>query len=115
MSNHFPSKRLEDPCGTICDFCLDIGVCRVIDRADNHETLMRCECREGVAQTYKLRQWHYKIGQVFSRGPCPVAWFKPDITEGTLKLESMNRKIEYWRAKVSLAEMYWAQFEKETA
>ena len=103
---------------TDCNHCGDLGVHLVSSSDDNFETLMLCDCREGKNQRYLLPVWEYKYGKIFSRGRCPLKWFKPEMSvpeivvpigrAGQVKFEdSIQHKIDYWRAKIQLAEGYW--------
>lgn len=99
-----------------CSSCFDLGVIRTREYNSHFETLMLCDCLEGQKQTYALPRWEWKLGKLFARERCPVSWFKPETTVGDggqIKMESLQKKIEYWRAKLKIAEGYWAQAKRE--
>lgn len=101
-----------------CFHCGDLGVISTKEIHSEFETLMLCACREGENQTYRLPRWEHKLGAIFKRSRCPISWFKPEkqvLGVGReMRWESIASKIDYWRAKIQIAEGYWAQAKKES-
>lgn len=100
-----------------CIDCGDLGVIRVKEKDRSFETLMLCNCEEGRRQSYQLPRWEWKHGQIFDRSKCPLEWFKPDKSivamKPEFKLAGIESKIQYWRAKIQIAEGFWAQAKQE--
>lgn len=98
-----------------CGFCNDLGIIRIIDRSDKHETLMRCECRTGHASDRPIPMWNHKLNAIYMRSACPLEWFKPSINPqtGFIDKDDLFRKKDYWSAKLKIAQGYWQSFEEE--
>lgn len=100
--NPFPI-RSRDP--ESCKACDELGIIRVKDLTDGIETLMRCDCQDGKNSLRDLPQWEPKLSSIFEKSKCPVDWFKPEKSGDVM--ESVLQKVEYWNAKLSIAEQYW--------
>lgn len=105
------------PSREMCFQCDDLGVVRVISREEPIESLMLCDCEEGRDQRYALPRWEYNLGRLYRREKCPLSWFKPDmvvVAPGReMKLqETIASKVEYWRAKIAIAEEFWEHAKK---
>lgn len=105
----------------ICNACDDLGVIRAIATDQSHESLLRCSCWEGSRSSWDMPQYTTSWAPLYRREKCPVSWFKPQrhegpiIKKGGLFVSDVERKMEYWRAKISLAEQFWKQMKEETA
>lgn len=113
----FPIKRqlAYEP----CYFCQDLGVVRAVSTDGSHETLMRCECSDDFDKSnWKLPKWTREWAPLYEKHRCPVSWFKPQKLEfssdGVAKSESLTQKIDYWKAKVSIAEAFWVHQKMES-
>lgn len=109
-------QGIDQPVGEVrpnCAFCLDLAVIRAIATDGTHETLMRCECANVVNRCpWKLPQWTRHWAPLYEKHRCPVDWFKPDNLSVT-KIENLNEKMKYWRAKIRIAEEFWFHQKQE--
>ena len=95
-----------------CKDCNDLGITRVKGLYDPTDTLMRCDCQEGAKQTRELPQWIFQCGQLFSREPCPLEWFKPEPFK---TFNDVWQKVEQWRGKLFVATNFWKQNTQSTS
>ncbi len=118
-ARHREGVREADPeIQLYCYFCSDLGVIRAFSTDGTHDTLMRCLCSDDADKSnWKLPKLTKDWRPLYRPEPCPVSWFKPAILhtnpDGSIKLEeTLNHKLEYWRAKVRIAEEFWMHLEK---
>lgn len=106
-----PRKAIEVHVWTPnCFECDDAGVIVVYPEPEI-ESLMRCLCDKGTNHFSKLPEWSNSVSK-WKKEKCPVEWFRPDEMKRDMNGEinwqtSLNKKIEYWKAKVNLAEQFW--------
>lgn len=86
-----------------CAHCFDTGVCFLELFEGRIEMLMRCGCKRGEPQDYRLPRWELKVGQIASRKAFPADWFKPKPGE------SLWGKADQWKAKIDVAEEFWKE------
>jgi hypothetical protein len=102
-----------------CNACDDLGVIRAIATDQSHESLLRCSCAEGFLSTWDIPQYSRDWAPLYRREKCPVSWFKPIRHEGPIIKKSgvfvsdVERKMEYWRAKITIATEFWKQMKTE--
>ena len=93
-----------------CSECDDTGVVVVCPEPEI-ESLMRCLCDKGTNHFSKLPEWSNSVSK-WKKEKCPTEWFRPDEMKSDANGEirwqaSLNKKSEYWKAKVNLAEQFW--------
>jgi hypothetical protein len=88
-----------------CSHCFDMGVIQAISLyPEQDSTLVRCTCRSGSEQDWRLPQWIHEFGALYKKESCPLDWFAP--SKGDLITET-NKKRDAWRERLKIAEKFW--------
>jgi hypothetical protein len=99
-----------------CAFCMDLQVIRAVSTDGTFETLMHCECSTESHHGLPIYARHW--APLFQKHKCPAEWFTPEVLarneDGSMKLENVNRRRDYWRAKLDIAKQYWINAKKES-
>ncbi len=101
-------ERDVTPTITTCGPCGDLGLLRLISKADGHTAFCRCNCFTGMRETWKLPMWTITMESLYSRDKITAEVMDKDAKKYGGNIGKNWQQIgKTWRKEMLAAENYW--------